>query len=147
MKTLFTEDEIVITASLEKVWNALIDPALTPSYMFGCAVQSNWEVGDTIEWKGVQDGVVYVKGHIVEFDPMKVFAFTVFDPNADYPDVPENYLTARYTLKEQTNGIQMIVTQGDYATVAKGQERYEHTMAQGGWKPVLTALKNMVENG
>ena len=143
---LYTEDEIAINAPASKVWEALINPELTRQYMFGCEVICNWNIGDPIEWKGMQDGVVYVKGHLVAFDPPKEFAFTVFDPHASYPDVPKNYLTASYQLHDQGNATVLKVTQGDYASVAEGEKRYQDTLAQGGWSAVLDSLKKIVES-
>ncbi len=144
--SLYTNDEITINAPTHRVWNALLDPALTQKYMFGCKVVCNWKVGDSIEWIGAQDGVVYVKGELVMLDPEKTFSFTVFDPNASYADVPENYLTATYTLTATGDTTQLKVTQGDYNRVTEGNQRYQDTINQGGWSAVLSSLKQVVEN-
>ena len=141
----YITDELKINAPASKVWEALTDPELTKEYMFGCEVICSWNVGDSIEWKGVQDGVVYVKGNLIAFDPERKFAFTVFDPLASYPDIPENYLTAAYTLTPDAGTTHLKVTQGDYQTVVDGEKRYRDTMAQGGWSAVLESLKKVVE--
>ena len=143
---LYIENEIIINASPQQVWQALVDPAVTPTYMFGCAVICDWLPGSPIHWKGVADGVVYVKGNLVSLDKPKRFAFTVFDPNAKYADVPENYLTATYTLSQHNTGTRLQVTQGDYETVAAGKQRYDDTLAQGGWQAVLDGIKQVVES-
>ena len=143
---LYIENEIVINASPQQVWQALVDPSVTPKYMFGCEVLCDWQPGSPILWKGVADGVVYVKGDLVSFEKPKKFAFTVFDPNAKYEDIPINYLTATYTLEEQNSGTLLKVSQGDYQTVAEGQQRYDDTLAQGGWAAVLQGIKQVVES-
>jgi uncharacterized protein YndB with AHSA1/START domain len=143
---LFTEDSIIINAPASKVWDALINPALTPKYMFGCEVVCNWNTGDLIEWKGAADGVVYVTGRLISFKPVEELAFTVFDPLATYPDVPENYLTATYALTPEDSSTHLKVTQGDYQIVADGEKRYQDTMDQGGWSGVLESLKEVVES-
>ena len=75
----------------------------------------------------------------------RVFSFTTFDPNGAYEDVSENYLTATYTLTPEGDTTHLRVTQGDYATVAGGNARYEDTMSQGGWSSVLKAIKELLE--
>lgn len=142
---LIIENELTIDAPVAEVWNALIDPQVTPQYMFGCEVICNWDVGHPILWKGVEDGIVYVKGELLEFEQERIFSFTVFDPNAEYDDVPENYLTATYTLSQQSHHTGLKVTQGDYETVADGQKRYADTLSQGGWGAVLEGIKKIVE--
>ena len=104
MESLYVKNQIFVNATPLQVWEVLIDPECTKQYMFGCEVICEWKVGDPIIWKGATDGVTYVKGNLVEFEKPSIFAFTVFDPQADYPDIPQNYLTARYTLQAQDQG-------------------------------------------
>ena len=142
----FTFDEILIRATPETVWQVLTDPEITPQYMFGCTVQCDWDPGSPILWKGVQDGITYVKGNLIAFDKSRKFSFTVFDPNAAYADIPENYLTATYTLSRKQNGTLLKVTQGDYAKVAEGNKRYADSINSGGWMPVLEEIRKIVES-
>lgn len=144
MAKLYTEDTTTIKASINEVWDALVNPGKTKEYMFGCEVESDWTVGNPVLWKGAQDGVVYVKGKLVEFEKGKVFSFTTFDPLASYEDVESNYLTATYTLEEQGENVLLTVTQGDYATVADGDVRYKDTLDQGGWSGVLAQIKTIM---
>ena len=145
MESLYVENQIFVNATPLEVWEVLIDPECTKQYMFGCEVICEWKVGDPIIWKGATDGVTYVKGNLVEFEKPSIFAFTVFDPHADYPDIPQNYLTARYTLQAQDQGTLLKVTQGDYKKVAEGDKRHQDTIAQGGWGAVLDAIKKLLE--
>lgn len=144
--TQFTHDEILIRANPEIVWKVLTDPKYTPQYMFGCAVQCDWNPGSPILWTGVQDGVTYVKGNLKIFDKPNTFSFSIFDPNADYADIPENYLTATYTLSRQKDGTLLKVTQGDYAKVAEGNKRYQDSVDSGGWMPVLEGVRKIAES-
>ena len=143
--TLYTENEITIDAPVSEVWDTLTNPEKTKHYMYGCEVVSDWKIGSSVLWKGAEDSVVYVKGTLVALEEEKVFSFTTFDPNGTYEDVPENYLTATYTLRPEGNSTFLKVTQGDYAAVAEGDKRYEDTVAQGGWGSVLEAIKKLVE--
>lgn len=145
MDPVYIQNEITINGTPENVWKALTDPQITKQYMFGCEVMCAWNIGDPILWKGAADGVVYVKGKLVAFDPPKKFSFTVFDPMASYPDIPDNYLTATYTLEQQGQTTLLKVSQGDYASVAEGSKRYQDTKDQGGWTGVLAGIRDVVE--
>ena len=144
--TRYIEDELLIHAPTSRVWDALVNPEKTQQYMYGCEVVSDWNVGSPVLWKGAVDGVVYVKGNLVILDEERALAFTLFDPHASYPDVPENYLTATYTLQPEGDTTHLTVTQGDFATVAEGDKRYEDSQAQGGWSAILSAIKELVES-
>ena len=59
--------ETEITASPARVWSALTDPAQIKRYMFGSEVETDWEPGGTIIWKGEFQGRAYQdKGRVVE---------------------------------------------------------------------------------
>lgn len=145
---LFIKNMIDINASAEKVWNALINPEQTKKYMFGCETVSDWKVGSSLLWKGNYEGkeMVFVKGNIVSIEPNNQLTYTVFDPNSAMADIPANYLTVIYELSTQNNTTTLTVTQGDYATVAEGERRYNESYNNGeGWNPILIQIKKLVE--
>ncbi len=141
---MITTDSITINASPARVWDVLVNPAMTRKYMFDCEALSNWQPGSRLEWKGAADGKVYVKGNIVEIEKDRLLRYTVFDPNGDLDDVPSNYLTVTYNLSRQNgNGTLLEVSQGDFAKVQNGQQRYEDTL--NGWGTVLNKIKEIAE--
>jgi uncharacterized protein YndB with AHSA1/START domain len=145
---LIVKSIITIQAPADKVWDALVNPAQTKKYMFGCEALSDWKEGSPLIWKGNFDGVelVAVKGSIVKIRPGKFLAYTAIDPNnPNMPDLPENYLTVTYELSEEGGQTLLTATQGDYNTVADGDNRYKHTMDGGGWDPILVEIKKLVE--
>ena len=147
---LIVENTITFRAPAAKVWNALTNPAETKKYMFGCEALSDWKEGSPLIWKGTFNGVelVAVKGTIIKIQPGKYLEYTVIDPNnPKIPDLPENYLTITLDLAEEDGQTLLTVTQGDYSTVADGDNRYKHTVDGGGWTPILEAIKALVEAG
>ena len=75
-----------------------------------------------------------------------MLAYTTIDPNSTIADIPENYLTVTYALAEDNGQTVLTVTQGDFATVANGQQRYTETYNNGeGWNPILVQIKALVE--
>ena len=144
-KTLFTENEILIAAPVNLVWDLLVNPENTKLYMYGCEVVSDFVIGNPVLWKGSTDDVTYVKGTLVSLEPEKNFTYTVIDPNGNYADIPENYLTVTYELSENAEGTLFRVTQGDYSKVADGAKRYQDATDAGGWASVLEKIKELAE--
>lgn len=140
---------ILINAPAHKVWDALVNPEQTKQYMFGCETVSDWMAGSELLWKGSYEGkeMIFVKGRIVTIEPKRFLAYTVIDPNNPaIPDIPENYLTVTYTLKEENGQTTFTVTQGDYSKVAEGEKRYKDSYNNGeGWNPILVQIKQLVE--
>jgi uncharacterized protein YndB with AHSA1/START domain len=148
MDKLIVKNSITLKATASQVWDVLTNPAQTPKYMFGCATVSDWKPGSPLLWKLEHEGkqLIAVKGNIVEIQPERFLAYTTFDPNSTLDDIPENYLTVTYELATSAGQTVLTVTQGDYATVADGQRRYEETYNHGeGWNPILVEIKKIVE--
>ncbi len=146
---LIITNHIIINRDALKVWDALVNPEKTKKYMFGCETVSDWKIGSELLWRGEYEGkeMDFVKGNIVMMEPGKLLAYTVIDPNdPNIPDVPENYLTVTYTLKEESGATAFTVTQGDYSKVAQGEKRYQDSYNNGeGWNPILVEIKKLVE--
>lgn len=134
---------IIIKAEISKVWDALINPVLTKQYMFGCEAISDWKIGHRLIWRGAADGVHYVVGKVVEFQPNSILAFTVFDPHAGYADIPDNYLTSKYVLTYAKGETTVHISQGDYSKVEDGKQRFEE--AAGGWEMAMQGLKKLLQ--
>lgn len=148
--SLIATGTVSIAAPPDKVWEYLIAPTHTRKYMFGCAPITDWKPGSTLLWQGVWEGkeAVFVKGLVVQFEPYKVLAFTTIDPNNPAtPDIPENHTTVTYRLEASGNDTVLHVAQGDFATVAEGEKRYNEVCAGGGWQTLLETIKELVETG
>ncbi|HEY5371159.1 MAG TPA: SRPBCC domain-containing protein [Hanamia sp.] len=136
---LIVKNSITINAPAAKVWDALVNPEQTKKYMFGCETVSDWKPGSDLLWRGNDEGkeMVFVKGKIVEIIPEKFLSYTTIDPNSDTADIPENYLTVTYDVKEENGQTVLTASQGDYATVGDGEKRFRETLAGGGWQPIV----------
>ncbi|NIJ54097.1 SRPBCC domain-containing protein [Dyadobacter arcticus] len=146
---LIIRNSITIAAPVEKVWDALVNPEQTKQYMFGCETVSDWKPGSELLWKGEYEGkeMVFVKGEIIEIDPPKSLIYTTIDPNSDIDDTSENYLKVTYELIPDGESTVFNVSQGDYSTVANGENRYQDSYNNGeGWNPILVEIKKLVES-
>ena len=148
MEKLIVKNSIVINATTSKVWDALTNPEQTKKYMFGCETVSDWKTGSALLWKGSYEGkeMVFVKGIILNIKPNAFLKYTVIDPNASMPDIPENYLNVSYELSEQNGKTILTVSQDGFEGAADGEKRYKDVYNNGeGWNPILAEIKKLVE--
>lgn len=130
-----------IDAPVEKVWDALVNPAAIHEYMFGTNVTSDWKEGSAISWKGEWQGKAYEdKGTIKKIDAPRTLQYTHFSPLAGQPDVPENYHTVTVELTGRGDTTDVTLSQDNNPT----DEAREHS--EKNWKMMLDALKKYVES-
>ena len=145
---MIVKNSIDIKKCASVVWDVLINPAKTKKYMFGCETVSDWKVGSDLLWEGSFEGkkMVFVKGKIVKIEPNKILKYTVIDPNASYPDIPENYLNVTYNLFEEGDKTILMVTQDGFENAADGEKRFKDSNNNGeGWNPILIEIKKLAE--
>ncbi len=148
MQNLTVENSIHIAAPVAQVWDVLVNSEHTKKYMFGCSVDSNWQVGSLLLWRMTHEGreIIPVKGTILEIIPSQRLKYTVIDPSASYPDIPENYLNVTYTLEEADEGMKLTITQDGFEGAAEGEKRYKDVSNNGeGWNPILVQMKEIAE--
>jgi DNA-binding transcriptional ArsR family regulator/uncharacterized protein YndB with AHSA1/START domain len=63
-----------IRGSAEDVWDAFINPDKTVQYFYGTAVESDWEVGSTMNYY-YADGSLASEGQVISIDPPKRMEF------------------------------------------------------------------------
>lgn len=132
--------ETDIDAPPANVWTALTDPEQIKKYMFGSKVETDWQVGSRIVWKGEYEGKAYEdKGEIVEVVTNKRLKVTHFSPLGGQPDVPENYHNLTYELDERAGKTHLSLSQDGNASA----EEAGHSQKM--WLQMLDGLKDVVE--
>ena len=116
MNKLVVANTISINAPIHQVWDTLTNPAATKKYMFGCDTVSDWKPGSPLLWRGHYEGkdMVFVKGSIIAIQAPTLLTYTVIDPNATMPDIPDNYLNVTYQLEEQDGITTLTVSQDGF---------------------------------
>jgi uncharacterized protein YndB with AHSA1/START domain len=131
---------VEIDAPVDAVWQALVDPAAIKRYMFGTTVNTDWQPGSPITWRGEYEGKAYEdKGQLLIVEPPRRLAMTHFSALSGQPDEPASYHTLDYTLVPSATGTRLSLTQDNNAT----QDAADH--AQANWEQALTDLKEIAE--
>ncbi len=139
-ENLIAKSSIVINAPVAKVWDALVNPDMIKQYMFGTNVVSDWKARSPVVWKGVWKGKAYEdKGVILKIEPEKKLQYTHFSPLSGASDIPENYHTLTYELKEQGDNMQVILSQDNNSS----EKEREHSQKM--WASMLEGLKKVLE--
>ena len=90
---------IYIAAAPEQVWHALTDPHLTPRFYFGLAVESDWQPGSSITFRG--PGPAILAGKVVHVERSRRLVHS-FITGADEAG-PEAWMT--WDIEESEPGI------------------------------------------
>lgn len=134
---IVSEASILIDAPREKVWEAVVTPALIKQYMMGSDVDTDWQVGSPIVWKGEYEGKKYEdKGEILQMEPEKLVQYT----HDVKPDAPEKYHIVTVRLDEEEDGqIRLTITQDNNPDEAAREYTTEF------WENVVEQIKEIVE--
>ena len=132
---------IHLDAPKEKVWNALTNPALVKQWQYGSDLITSWEVGSEIKFRTEWEGKVFEQwGKVLEIIPQQLIKYSLFFPRPGLEDKPGNYFVMNYKLSEENGGIKLEIIQEDT------REGAIQEAPQGEENPVLSGLKNLVEN-
>lgn len=134
--------ETEISASPTQVWAVLTDPEQIKKFMFGAEVETDWQPGSPIIWKGVYEGKEYEdKGEILAVEPGRLLKVTHYSPLSGQPDTPENYHTLTYELDESGTTTRLSLSQDNNAS----EEEAEHS--RGMWEMLVNGVKEAAERG
>ncbi len=131
--------ETFINATVEKVWDALTNPAIVKQYFFGTTLITDWKVGSTIVFQGEWDGNSYEdKGIIQSYVANQRVVYSYLSSWSGLEDAPENYLTITYEVNEENGGTALTITQTNF-----DEEKAKHS--EESWASIMEGMKKLVE--
>jgi uncharacterized protein YndB with AHSA1/START domain len=139
---LMIETSILIHASNERVWHALVTPSIMKKYLMDSNVTSDWKVGSPITYEGEYQGKKYKdKGVIQKIQAPTLFQSTYWNSMSGKEDKPENYTLLSFRLSLAEGKTKLTVDQDN---ISSEKERDQLT---SNWNAVLAKLKEVVEKG
>ncbi len=142
MKVFSIEKAVEIKASAERIFSALTDGDEIPKYFPLKSVESAWEIGGEVLYRGEVNGNPFTDYGVIEkLSFPYAYQYRYWSDNHGTERVDENYLTIAYSLKELPEGTLLSVRQGNI----KSPELYE-LMNNQVWDFLLGSLKEYVES-
>jgi len=136
-----------IASTVERVWQALVDPDLAKQYWGGPsganahANVSDWQPGSRWEHQRADDGTVDITGKVVESSPPHRLVITWARPDEAADDAKHSRVT--FEIEAHSEGIvRLTVTHDELERDAKML-----AAISGGWPMVLSNLKTFLETG
>jgi uncharacterized protein YndB with AHSA1/START domain len=128
------------SAPAERVWAALTEPDLIARYLFGTKVETTWEPGSPITWKGEYEGKSYEdKGEVLEVVPNERLKVTHFSPLTGAEDIPENYHTVLYEIARRSDTTDVTLTQEGSGAAEEAESSSKN------WQMMLDGMRSVVE--
>lgn len=139
--TFSTVQQISIDAPAARVWEALTTPAIVSRFMFGAEVESTWQPGGPIVYRGVWDGQPFEdRGTIREAVPGRRLSSATLNSLSGLEDRPENYTVITYDLLAEGDArTTLSVTQDN------NPSREAADLAGDNWVMTLAEIKHLVE--
>jgi uncharacterized protein YndB with AHSA1/START domain len=140
------EATVDINAPRSDVWQSLTDPKKIKEYYLGAEVQTDWQVGSPITFKGELDGKAFEdKGEILEVEPERKLAYSHWSPSSGKPDTPENYHVVAITLDDRDGATHVTLRQSNLQGGATDADRANREEFEKNWKQMLDGLKEVTE--
>jgi uncharacterized protein YndB with AHSA1/START domain len=132
--------EIYIRTSPERLWQALTDGELTKQYYYHSEIRSDLEVGSPFRYHAADDSLL-LDGEILEIDPPRRLVTTfsaVWSP--DVAADPPSRIT--YEIEPMGSACRLRMIHDGFET-----ETATYREVAGGWSPILSGLKTLLETG
>lgn len=131
---------ITIAAPAEKVWEALTSPEWVKQYFYGTELDTDWQVGSPIFFRGEWEGNAYEdKGTVLAFDPPRSLRYNYWSSWSAKPDVPENYNNIEYKVQDQDGMAIVTIIQDGF----EDEEKRDHS--EKNWQMIIGAMKDLLE--
>ena len=132
---------LTLHTTVQKVWDALINPELVKQWQYGSNLVTDWKVGSSIRFSTPWEGKTFEQwGIVLEMIPHKKISYSLFAPAPGREDKPENYFIMNFSLTEVNGNVKLEIIQEDNRPGAKQEA------VQGEENPVLKGLKALIES-
>ena len=146
MTAVTASASVVIDAPRQRIWEALTEPELVRQYFMGAEVDSDWQVGHPITFKGMwKDEPFEDKGEILSFDPQEEMSYSHWSPLSGTDDVPDNYHVVHIALDDADDGTRVTLEQSNLNGTITDADKRSRDDYERNWQGVLEGLKKVAE--
>lgn len=140
---LFTiEKKILINSPIEDVFSSLTDSNVIIKYFPLTSVESEWEEGKEVLYKGEVNEISFTDYGVIEkLSAPSIYRYRYWSDNHGTERTAENHLVIEYALSRSSEGTCVRVTQSNI----NSKELYE-TMENQVWDYLLSSLKQYLES-
>jgi len=129
-----------IRAGVDDVWDAIIDGDKTVQYFYGTRVESDWQVGSSMNYYDAEGNPV-IEGQIISIDPPKRLEFTF--QALWRPELMEEGPAREVWSLSEINGMTEVTI--ELYDIVEGGPSYEDFV--DGLPYILSGLKSLLETG
>ena len=133
--------EAYIRASVDDVWQAIVDPDQTVQYFYGTRVQSDWQVGSPMNYTNADGTQLVSEGTVLAIDPPRRIEFT-FTPLWDEALTAEGACREVWSI-DAVNGMSQLTIEL-YEIAVDGP--IHRDFAQG-LPYIVSGMKSLLETG
>jgi len=134
------ETTTMIHAPVTKVWQALTTSDIISRYFSGNKAVSEWNVGNSIMFKGEWEGEEYLgRGIILNRVPYKLFRFSYWSSLYHLENKSENYVHVTYRMAEDGDETELITS------IERIPDEEMRAKLENKFNKVLENLKQLVE--
>lgn len=131
---------ISIISDRNDVWGALVNAAAIEQYEFGAKVDSDWQVGSEITWKGELNGTKYEdNGIILKIEPEKKLQYSRYRSLSGRPNISDNYHFVTIYLADGAATTEVSVTEDN------NDDENARIESEKNWMSMLNGLKAYLE--
>ncbi len=130
-----------IRASVDDVWQAIIDPDRTVQYFYGTRVQSDWEVGGPMNYTNADGTELVSEGTVLAIDPPNRIEFT-FRPLWDDDLAAEGHCREVWSIDE-VNGMSRLTI--EVYDITEDSKMYADFVR--GFPYIVSGMKSLLETG
>jgi uncharacterized protein YndB with AHSA1/START domain/DNA-binding transcriptional ArsR family regulator len=130
-----------IKASVDDVWQAIVDPDRTVQYFYGTRVQSDWEVGSPMNYTNADGTQLVSEGTVLAIDAPKRIEFT-FRPLWDDDLAAEGHCREVWSV-DDVNGMSRLTI--ELYDISEDGKMYSDFVQ--GFPYIVSGMKSLLETG
>ena len=136
-----------VHAPAQAVWEALTDARRVGALFMGSKVETDFQVGSPITFKGEFKGKAFEdRGEILDVEKGRRLSFSHYSGMSGAPDRPENYHVVTFELEPEREATRVTLTQSNLTGGVRPSDVEHRADYEKTWSAVLDGLDKTVSH-